>query len=97
MQAVQQIDARGKSGAAATQTSPEQRRMEAKLILKLGQWMADTGQGGRSDITGQTSHTDTIKLGVTAADLPASYRTLDPELHTQGLLAPIAAFSCRKH
>ena len=53
MQAVQQMDARGKSGAAATQMPPEQRRMEAKMILKLGHWMADTGQGGRSDITGK--------------------------------------------
>ena len=44
-QAVQQVDGRGKSGAAATQMAPEQRHMEAKMILKLGQWMADTGQG----------------------------------------------------
>lgn len=52
-QAVQQLDSKGRSGAASTQKGPEQRHMEAKMILKLGQWMADTGQGGRSDITGQ--------------------------------------------
>ena len=52
LQAVHHIEVKGRSGVAATQTSPEQRRLEAKMVLKLGQWMADTGQGGRSDITG---------------------------------------------
>lgn len=52
LQAVQQFDAKGRSGVAATQVSREDRHMEAKMILKLGQWMAETGQGGRTDITG---------------------------------------------
>ena len=40
---------------AASSTSapgPSHKRTEAKLVLQLATWMANTGQGAKSDITG---------------------------------------------
>lgn len=37
--------------------NPSQKRTEAKLVLQLATWMANTGQGAKSDITGCLLHT----------------------------------------
>ncbi len=45
---------------------PSHKRTEAKLVLQLATWMANTGQGAKSDITGLpqpsrlSSHTDCL-------------------------------------
>ena len=54
MQMLQETQSVG-HGAASSSTSansPSQKRTEAKLVLQLATWMANTGQGAKSDITG---------------------------------------------
>ena len=47
------LDARDDAtGRRTTQLSPEERKSEARVVLQLARWMAETGQGARADITG---------------------------------------------
>ena len=54
MQILRQAEAAGSSGSGNGGGGHQatQKRTEAKLVLQLATWMANTGQGAKSDITG---------------------------------------------
>ena len=54
MQILQQAESAGSSAVASTGAGQQanRKRTEAKLVLQLATWMANTGQGAKADITG---------------------------------------------
>ena len=57
MQILQQAESVGSLAGTSSSSggggqSATQKRTEAKLVLQLATWMANTGQGAKSDITG---------------------------------------------
>jgi len=40
------------AASSSNAPGPSHKRTEAKLVLQLATWMANTGQGAKSDITG---------------------------------------------
>lgn len=70
MQVLRQTGGQSHGGSGS---SPGKKHAEAKVVLQLAGWMAATGQGGKTDITGDCCAASHIRSACWIADSPRGH------------------------